>query len=159
MEGWGGPSSGTMEASSPICPAARVDQPSTYSIQSRAQGLRNPKALAISGGLVLLLSDLFCSFLVQPPDSVGQQPQAAFHPSPKADAAFSNSSALFFSFPVFMYLLLVLKTKVVFLFNALEMGAWIGEGAVCVQRQNHLAPRGACGACVSVWYVESMLTH
>lgn len=154
MEGWGGPSSGTTEASPPICPAARVDQPSTRPIQSRAQGPRNPKA--ISGGLVHLLSDLFCPLPVQPPDSVGEQPQAAFHHLPKADAPFSNSSALFFSFPVFIYLLLVLKTKVVFLFNALEMGGWMGEGAVRVQNRitwtlgvlaGRVCPRGVCSAC------------
>lgn len=136
-----------------------MDQPSTHPIQSRAQGPWNPKALAISGGLVHLLSDMFCSFPVQLPDPVGEQPQAAFHLSPKADAAFSNSSALFLSSPVFIYLLLVLKTKIVFLFNALEMGGWMGGGAVCVQSQNHLAPEGACGVCVSVWCVDSVLTH
>lgn len=103
-----------------------------------------------------LLSDLFCALPVQPPDSVGEQPQAAFHPSPKADAAFSNSSALFFSFPVFIYLLLVLKTKVVFLFNALEMGGWMGEGAVRVQSRitwtlgvlaGRVCPCGVWSAC------------
>lgn len=129
-----------------------MDQRSTHLIQSRAQGHQNPKALTISGGLERPLSDLFCSLPVQPPDPMGEQPQAAFHLSPKADAAFSNSYALFFSSPVFIYLLLVLKTKIVFLFNALEMGGWMRGGAVCMQSQNHLAPGGACEACVHVVY-------
>lgn len=91
---------------------------------------------------------------------LGEQLPAPFHLSPKADAAFSNSSALFFSSPLFIYLLLVLKTKIVFLFNALETGRWMGGGTVCVQSKNHMAPGGACGGmCALVWCVESVLTH
>lgn len=89
---------------------------------------------------------------------MGEQLHAAFHSLPKADAAFSNSSALFFSFPVFIYLLLVLKTKTVSLFNALEMGGgWEVDGKEDPYQARITWPlRGTCGGmCAHVRCVES----
>lgn len=75
-------------------------------------------------------------------DSAGGPLRAAFHLSPKADAVFSNSTICFLPpLCLFIYLLLVLKTKIVFLFSALEAGGQMEE--LCVQRQDQVVP-GVC---------------
>lgn len=135
---------GSIEASAWICPGAGNPSRAGWTrlplTPSRAEP-RNPRNPRLWQSRVAWYTSFHgCHLPGQPPDPVGEQLHAAFHSLPKADAAFSNSSAVFFSFPVFIYLLLVLKTKTVSLFNALEMGGWMGGGAVCIPSKDHMAP-------------------
>lgn len=106
----------------------------------------SPKAHATSGS-VHLLSGL----------SPSEAQAGWFSPRPCGRAALSCLSSLakgrccvfklfcplfFPSLYLFIYLLLVLKTKIVSLFSALETGGWMG-GAVCVQSKGSVVP-GEC---------------
>ena len=66
---------------------------------------------------------------------------------------FSNSTICFLPpLCLFIYLLLVLKTKIVFLFSALEAGGQMEE--LCVQRQDQVVP-GVCEPVCGVWSVQT----
>ena len=113
------------------------------------------QAPAVSSGLGHLLSGLSPSQAHAGQLRPQTQPlRAAFHLSPEADAVFSNSTICFLPpLCLFIYLLLVLKTKIVFLFSALETGGQMEE--LCVQRQDQVVP-GVCVLVCGVWCVNPL---
>lgn len=54
---------------------------------------------------------------------------------------------------LFIYLLLVLKTKIVSFFNALEDGEWLGKATVCAEHGSHGSWESARG-CARKWCVR-----